>query len=140
MDDCIFCSIIRREAQASVVYEDDEVLAFMDIFPVNPGHTLVIPKGHYPSLRDLPPAIGGRIFQVAMQIERAIRNSDIPDEGTNLLLADGAVAGQEVFHLHLHVIPRLSGDRAGFRFSSANRAMPNRFALDGQAAKIKAGM
>jgi len=140
MDDCVFCKIVRGEAEASRVYEDDDVLSFMDIFPINPGHTLVIPKGHYPSLGELPPAVGGRIFQVAMQIERAIRDSNIPCAGTNLLLANGAVAGQEVFHLHLHIIPRLSGDRSGFRFNSANRGMPGRAVLNELAGKIRAGI
>lgn len=140
MNDCIFCKIIHGELQASVVYEDDKVMAFMDIVPINPGHTLVIPKGHYPSLRELPLEIGGEMFKIAMQVERAIRDSDIPCAGTNLLLSNGKIAGQEVFHLHLHVIPRLAGDRSGFRFNSINRAQANRAVLDDLVGKIKAGM
>ncbi len=140
MDGCIFCKIIRGELPASVVYEDDRVLAFMDLVPINPGHTLVIPKGHYAYLTELPPEIGGEIFKIAMQVERAIRDSNTPCEGTNLLLANGKTAGQEVFHLHLHVIPRLSDDRSGFRFNSKYREQPDRQELDSLAEKIKAGM
>ena len=140
MDDCIFCKIIRGQLPASVVYEDDRVLAFMDLVPINQGHTLVIPKGHYASLMELPPEIGGEIFKIAMRVERAIRDSNTPCEGTNLLLANGKTAGQEVFHLHLHVIPRLAGDGSGFRFNSKNRTQPDRQELNSLAGKIKAGM
>ncbi len=137
MDNCIFCKIVAGQAEASIVYETERVLAFMDLVPINPGHTLVIPKEHYPELKDIPPDIGGEIFQVGMKIEQAIKDSDIPCEGTNLLLANGSVAGQEVFHLHLHVIPRLTGDRSGFRFNSVNRSMPGREKLDQMAEKIR---
>jgi histidine triad (HIT) family protein len=140
MDGCIFCKIIRGELPASIVYEDDRVLAFMDLVPINPGHTLVIPKGHYAYLTELPPEIGGEIFKIAMHVERSIRDSKIPCEGTNLYLANGEIAGQEVFHLHLHVIPRLVGDGSGFRFDSKYRVQPKRQELDSLAGKIKAGM
>ena len=140
MDNCIFCQIIRGEREASVVFEDERILAFMDIIPINPGHTLVIPKGHYPELKELPPDIGGEMFKVAMRVEDAIRRSDLPCAGTNLLLSNGSAAGQEVFHLHLHVIPRVVADGSGFRFGGVNRSQPGRAALDGVAAKIKVGM
>lgn len=137
MADCIFCAIVQGRGEASVVYEDDQVFAFMDYFPINPGHTLVIPKEHYAGLQELPPEIGGEIFKVAMRVDGAIRHSDIPCAGTNLLLANGRAAGQEVFHLHLHVIPRLVGDGSGFRFGGVNRSQPQRQQLDELAERIK---
>jgi len=112
----------------------------MDLVPINPGHTLVIPKEHCAELADLESDVGGEIFKVAMRVEQAIRQSGIPCAGTNVYLANGSVAGQEVFHLHLHVIPRLVGDGSGFRFNSVNRSRPPRQALDEFAAKIKAGL
>jgi len=137
MESCIFCEIINGKREASIVHDDDRVLAFMDIFPINPGHTLVIPKVHCAELTGLDPDIGAQIFKVAMRVEQAIRQSGIPCAGTNLYLANGSIAGQEVFHLHLHVIPRLVGDGSGFRFGSVNRSHPPRQALNEFAAKIK---
>jgi len=140
MADCIFCAIVQGKSEASVVYENDRVMAFMDILPINPGHTLVIPKGHYAGLQELPPDIGGEVFKVAMQVDEAIRNSEIPCAGTNLLLANGQAAGQEIFHLHLHVIPRLVGDGSGFRFGGVNRSQPLRQQLNELAGKIKSAL
>jgi len=140
MDDCIFCRIIRRELEASIVAENDRVIAFMDIEPINPGHTLVIPKDHYAALEELPPDIGQEMFKMALQINQALRRSDIKCAGTNLLLSNGSAAGQEVFHLHLHVIPRLVADGSGFRFNSKNRSRPGRKMLDDLAGKIVGGL
>jgi histidine triad (HIT) family protein len=140
MEDCIFCRIIRRELEASVVAENDRVMAFMDLVPINPGHTLVIPKDHYASLEELPPDLGAEMFTMALRVNQAIRTSGITCAGTNLLLSNGRAAGQEVFHLHLHVIPRLVADGSGFRFNSKNRSKPGRRMLDDLAEKIKAGM
>ena len=138
MGGCIFCAIVEGKQEASIVYEDSRVMAFVDIFPINPGHTLVIPREHYAGLLELPADLGGEIFKVAMRVEEAIRQSDIPCAGTNFLLANGRAAGQEVFHLHLHVIPRLAADGSGFRFGSVSRSRPNRQELDELATKINA--
>ncbi len=138
MADCIFCDIVNNTGQAARVYETDRVLAFMDLVPINTGHTLVIPKDHYAQLSDVPPETGAEMMQVAMKIERALRASDIHVDGTNLLLSSGRPAGQEIFHAHLHVIPRLSGDRSGFRFDSVNRAQQSQDVLDRHAQLIKA--
>jgi histidine triad (HIT) family protein len=140
MEECVFCRIARREMPASVVTEDEDVMAFMDIVPINPGHTLVIPKIHYAVLEELPPDIGAEMFRMALRINQALRQSDIPCAGTNLLLSNGRAAGQEVFHLHLHVIPRLIADGSGFRFNSKNRSKPGRKMLDSMALKIKESM
>ena len=109
--DCIFCSIIAGEAEASVVYDDANVLAFMDIRPFTSGHLLVVPKRHASGFSTLDPDDGARIFAVAQKIAAAMRTGPLPVDGVNLHLSDGAVAGQEVFHVHLHVIPRNRGGR-----------------------------
>lgn len=108
--DCIFCKIVAKKLPAHIVYDDDEILAFLDIRPINPGHTLVIPKHHTKSLNDLDSKLAGRLFQIAGQIASALRTSGIRCEGINVWLADGKAAFQEVPHIHIHVIPRFSGD------------------------------
>ena len=115
MDDCLFCRIVKGTVPSTPVFRDDAVYAFMDINPVHPGHTLVIPLVHAARLGDLDAATGGRLFQAAMRVARAIRRSGLPCDGVNLHLADGTAAGQEVGHVHLHVIPRTTDDGLGFR-------------------------
>ena len=117
MSACIFCDIVAKKAPASIVYEDDVVVAFMDLFPINPGHTLVVPKQHFARVTDVDDATAARMMAVARDIAAAIYRSPIRAEGVNLTLADGAAAGQEVPHAHLHVIPRFRGD--GFRCTRA---------------------
>jgi histidine triad (HIT) family protein len=137
---CIFCSIARGEVQASIVRETDSVLAIMDIQPVNPGHVLVIPRAHATYLAELEAKVGGEIFQLAMQVAEGLRRSGLRCEGVNLFLADGEVAGQEVFHVHLHVFPRFEDDGFGLRFSPGYGEHPARVDLDRVAASIKAAM
>lgn len=134
---CVFCDIIHGAAPASVVYADDYTMAFMDIQPVNPGHLLVVPRAHAACLAELDDETGARLFRLAMKLAEAVRSSDIRCEGVNLVLADGAAAGQEVFHIHLHVIPRFIGDGFGFRFGRHYHQLPERHALDGVAAGIR---
>ncbi len=135
--DCIFCRIAAGDAAASVVHDDGEILAFMDIRPVTPGHLLVIPRRHAPYLADLDEATGGRIFVAAQQLAAALRASGLRCEGVNLFLADGEAAFQEVFHTHLHVIPRFAGDT--FRISADWSSSPAREELDAQAERIRGG-
>lgn len=135
---CVFCDIVRGEAPASLVYADDRVVAFMDIQPVNPGHLLLIPRAHATYLADLEPKTGTRLFQVGMELAAAVRRAGVRCEGVNLFLADGEAAGQEVFHVHLHVIPRFDGDGFGFRFGPDYSRRPKRAALDAVAEGIRA--
>ena len=132
-DDCPFCTIVDGDAPASVVHETDDTLAFMDIAPVTEGHALVIPKAHSAGLDGLDPDTGGRLFQVGQEIAAALRASDVPTEGINLFLADGEVAGQEVFHVHLHVIPRTGDDDVVLGFE---RSDPERERLDDLADAV----
>jgi histidine triad (HIT) family protein len=104
-DDCIFCKITSKKADAVIVYEDANSLAFLDIHPLNPGHTLVIPKKHYPSMVEMPPEEVGRIFVSVAKVMRGVKKASNAD-GINIGQSNGRAASQEVFHMHVHVIPR----------------------------------
>ena len=131
--ECVFCGIAAGRAAASVVYDDDLVLAFCDIEPFTEGHTLIIPKRHASGLSDVDDASVERIFAVSRQIATAARGA-LECPGVNLFLADGAAAWQTVFHLHMHVIPRW-GRTDGMRLI-ARRRRPDRAELDGMAAQL----
>jgi len=113
-DECQFCAIVDGDAPASIVTECPETLAFMDLNPANEGHVLIVPKAHAIGLAALPKATGGRMFAVAQEIAGALRRSEFPTDGINLFLADGEAAGQEVAHVHLHVVPRTEDDEVAF--------------------------
>ena len=133
--DCLFCAIVAGRLPSSQVYSDDLVVAFLDVRPLTTGHLLVVPRTHAPSLASLPEPTGAHMFTTAQRLAAGVRASGLPCEGVNLFLADGAVAGQEVFHLHLHVLPRNTGD--GFSVS-AQRREPDRAELDATATLIRA--
>jgi histidine triad (HIT) family protein len=119
MTSCIFCDILAGLSPANFIHRDDLCVAFMDIHPVNPGHVLVVPCTHAALLSELDEASAGRLLQVAQRVDTALWSSGIKCEGVNLFLADGRIAGQDVFHVHLHVIPRFQGDGHHLRFSPA---------------------
>ena len=131
----MFCRIVAGTEEASIVYEDDRVVAFLDVLPINPGHTLIVPRRHGSYLKDMDPEDGGALFKAGMRIGAALRASGVKCEGVNLLLNDGAEAGQRVFHSHLHVIPRIIGDSLR---RDLNGDIPLRSVLDDVAAKIRA--
>lgn len=135
-DGCVFCRLIARELEASVVYEDQRTVALMDIQPVTPGHVLVMPHSHSSSLADLDPADGAQMFRVAQLAAAALRHSGLRCEGVNLLLADGAAAGQDVFHVHLHVFPRFEGDGFDLRYPPDYAVRP-RAELDATASALR---
>jgi histidine triad (HIT) family protein len=130
---CIFCQILSGEAKASVIYKDDLVTAFMDTRPLLPGHVLIIPNDHCSSLEDLDDTVGCHMFNLACRLAQAIRRSEPRSEGVNFFLADGEAAGQTVFHSHLHVIPRFSGDGFGIHFPPSYGQRPSRDELDERA-------
>jgi histidine triad (HIT) family protein len=134
MTDCVFCDLVAGRGAVSPVYEDDQVLAFLDVAPVNPGHTLVIPKQHFTHLADMDEATGMHLFKVAQRLAQAVRRSGVRCEGVNLLLADGAAAFQEVFHVHMHVVPRFQGD--AFKIDADWSIQPCRTEMDEIAARI----
>jgi histidine triad (HIT) family protein len=134
VSDCVFCSIVAGTAESSLVYEDDLLIAAMDLFPVTPGHVLLIPRRHAPFMADLDEETGVHAFRIAMRMQQAIRRSGIRCEGVNLFVADGEAAGQDVFHFHLHVFPRFEGDP--FKISADWKEAPRR-ELDRVAADIR---
>lgn len=134
---CIFCKIIQGEAPSSVVFEDDKVIAFMDIQPVNPGHVLVVPKVHTEFMGELNDDGTAHLFVVAKKINEALRKSSMRCDGVNYLLADGEVAGQEVAHVHVHVIPRFANDGFGFTFPKTYLTVPERMTLEETAQNIR---
>jgi len=113
-NNCVFCNIIQGEAQAYLVYQDELVSAFLDISPINDGHVLVVPNVHAADLATLEDETAKQMFVTAKRLAAALRAALSGVEGINLLLADGQMAGQTVFHSHLHVIPRFAGDGVGF--------------------------
>lgn len=114
MSDCIFCRIVRGELPATRVYEDDEVMAFMDIYPMRRGHVLVIPRQHARQLKDLPPALRARLVDTAAEISAALYRSALAPAAAHFAINDGPEAQQSVPHVHLHVLPRYRGDGAAF--------------------------
>ncbi|WP_330464557.1 HIT family protein [Micromonospora zamorensis] len=136
-EDCIFCAIVRGEVEASLVHQDDEIVAFMDLHPVTPGHLLVVPRLHAVGLEDLPEDVGGRMWTQAHRLAGALRRSRLQCEGVNMFLADGEAAFQEIFHVHLHVFPRFAGDT--FRIDADWRRR-ERVELDAAATAVREGM
>ena len=115
MADCLLCRLVAGEEEVSLVHEDEETSVFMDIQPVVRGHMLVVPRAHAAYLTDLDPEDGAAVFRAGQLAAAALRASSLRCEGVNLFLADGEAAGQEIFHVHLHVIPRYEGDGFGLR-------------------------
>jgi len=104
MSECIFCQIIRKEAPASIVYEDEQVVAFLSNRPVNVGHTLVAPKKHYDNIYEIPEEEAAYLFKIVKKIAQAVKDAT-GIEGIRIVQNNGEDAGQVVFHLHAHVIP-----------------------------------
>ena len=136
MTDCIFCKIVAKAIPATVVYEDEDTLAFMDIGQVNPGHVLVALKEHAENMFALRDAQAAATFRTAARVARAIRAAFEP-QGLSVYQANGAAAGQTVFHFHLHLVPRHDGDGMALTWPVKN---PPREKLEEYAAKIKAAL
>jgi histidine triad (HIT) family protein len=131
---CVFCRIMKKEIPASVVYEDDHTLAFMDLGQVNPGHVLVALKAHAENIYALDDAQAAAVFRSAARVARAIRTAFAP-QGLSVYQANGAPAGQTVLHLHIHLVPRHEGDGMALSWPVKN---PPREKLEEYAAKIRA--
>ncbi|MBY0123072.1 HIT family protein [Bacillus sp. S/N-304-OC-R1] len=120
MSNCIFCKIINGEIPSAKVFENEHVLAFLDISQVTKGHTLVIPKQHHENIFDMSADIAKNVFEAVPQIANAIKK-DLEPLGMNILQNSGKDAGQEVFHFHLHLIPRYgNGDGFGAVWKTHN--------------------
>jgi diadenosine tetraphosphate (Ap4A) HIT family hydrolase len=137
---CVFCDITADRVPASFVYRDEHIVAFLDIRPATPGHLLVVPTRHVATLGDLDEDLGAQMWRVATRLAAALRSSGLPCEGINIFLADGEAAFQDVFHTHLHVLPRSAGD--GFRMDASgwDQPAPSRDQLDRHAESIRAAL
>ena len=136
-EECVFCAIVSRKVEASIAYEDDATLAFMDHEQLHPGHALVVPKRHIVDMFALDDATGAALMAALSRVARAVRQAFRPD-GINLWQANGA-PWQEVFHLHFHVLPRWKDDGL-LRFSPPERSQPSQPELDDQATKIRSAL
>jgi histidine triad (HIT) family protein len=136
-DQCIFCEILRGNSPASFTYEDDTVVAFMDVQPITHGHMLVVPREHAVLMADLNDATAMRSFRVARKLASAAR-STLGATGVNLFVADGETAFQDVPHFHVHVIPRYTNDGFGLTFPERYSQPPQRAELETIAAAIRA--
>jgi len=112
MDNCLFCRIVNKEIPADIVFENDSVMAFLDIHPTNKGHTLIVSKEHFENLAETEDSVASELMIVARRIAPEIVKA-VGAEGFNLITNNGSAAGQVVMHTHLHVIPRFSDD--GFK-------------------------
>jgi histidine triad (HIT) family protein len=135
---CIFCAIAAREAEASIVFEDDATIAFMDLRQMSPGHTLVVPKAHVPDIFAIDDAAAASVVRTVVRISRAVRDALQPD-GLNIWQSNGEAAGQEVQHVHFHVLPRSHGD-AMLRVYPRKPDYPPRTDLDALATRISASV
>ena len=134
MDECIFCKIVRGEAPASIVYEDDVTLAFMDLGHVNPGHTIVAVKPHIANIYSLDDALAAAVFGTATRLAQALKKAMRP-AGMTLLQANETAGWQTVNHFHIHVLPRHPNDGATLTWPAKR---PPREALEGYAAQVRA--
>jgi histidine triad (HIT) family protein len=134
MSDCVFCKIMARQIPATVVREDADTLAFMDIGQVNPGHVLVACKAHVENIYGLQDAQAAAVFQAVAKVARAIRAAFDPP-GLSVYQANGTPAGQTVFHFHVHVLPRHDADGMQLVWPVKN---PPREKLEEYAAQIRA--
>lgn len=134
MDPCVFCRILAGELPSSPVLDNDLIVAFLDIRPANPGHTLVLPRRHVESFTELSPMEVEQLALCGQRIAAALKQGFDGCEAVTFSLADGAAAGQDVPHTHLHVVPRRAGDGLGWRAAGQLQA---RETLDASASQLR---
>ena len=116
-EDCIFCKIAKGEIHSATVYEDSHFTVILDVNPATKGHCLIIPKEHFDNIYDLDGETAGKLFALATCIARAMRDA-LKCDGLNLVQNNGEIAGQTVFHFHMHLIPRYKGDEVGLTWKA----------------------
>lgn len=134
---CVFCEILRGNEPASFTYQDDTVVAFMDVQPITHGHMLVVPREHSVLMSDLNETVAMRTFRVARRLSSVVR-ATLGATGVNLFVADGETAFQDVPHFHVHVIPRYANDGFGLTFPDSYSRPPSRAQLETIASEIRA--
>lgn len=115
-ENCVFWKILAGKLPVSMIYEDEKTAVCVDLYPMNEGHLLIIPKIHAPYMKDVKVDLLQYMMKIAAKMNTALRESKFRCDGVNLFVADGEAAQQEVFHFHLHVYPRFFGDRSGFKY------------------------
>ena len=128
MKDCIFCKVIKGEIPSTKIYEDEEFYAFLDIKPINKGHTLVVPKTHCKDFMDFPKAQETDLMEFLKKISEAVVKG-VDADGFNLGMNNGEAAGQVIFHAHFHIIPRFKDDNLG--------SWPNKEVKEGELEEVK---
>jgi histidine triad (HIT) family protein len=136
VSECVFCEILKGNSPASYTYQDDTVVAFMDIQPITHGHMLVVPRAHAVLMADVDETVAMRTFRVARQLA-AIARATLGAQGVNLFVADGEAAFQDVPHFHVHVIPRYPKDGFGLTFPAKYSQPPSRAELETIAEAIR---
>lgn len=111
---CVFCSIAEKKSPAEIIFEDEDFISFLDINPFNFGHTLVIPKNHFNNFMEIPAELNGRLFNLVQTISKKVLRG-LNASGLNVIINNGSIAGQTIFHAHVHLIPRSEDD--GHRFA-----------------------
>lgn len=114
--DCIFCKIANGEIPSATIYENSDVRVILDVSPANKGHALIIPKEHFKDIYDIDAVTAGKVFSLATEVARAMK-SVLHCDGMNLVQNNGSIAGQTVFHFHLHLIPRYEGDQVDLHWT-----------------------
>lgn len=136
---CVFCRIVDGAAPATLVHEDEHAVALLDLYPVHPGHTLILPRRHLTDLRECPADLAAHLFALSARIAPVVTEAT-GAAGFNVWTAAGAAAGQTVFHLHLHVLPRFAGDGFGPRLPLGRPGEASREDLEMVAARIRAAL
>lgn len=116
--DCLFCKIIAGDIPSAKVYEDEHTYAFLDIFPTNIGHTLVVPKDHHENIHDIPEETLGHVMNTVKKLSSAVKKG-VSADGINILMNNDTAAGQIIFHAHIHIVPRFADD--GFKHWQGKR-------------------
>lgn len=122
--ECIFCKIANGQIPSNKVYEDEQILAFLDVNPVSAGHTLVVTKEHFSDFTQVPKNLVSHAYLVAQLVAQACVK-ELKASGVNVLTNAGKAAGQEVFHFHIHVIPRYKNDGIGIPFEETTKLLPS---------------
>jgi histidine triad (HIT) family protein len=133
MNSCIFCRITQKRVSSNLVYEDERAMAFLDIRPLNEGHTLIVPKSHYENIFDIPQELIMHIHGVTKRVALAVKKATQAD-GISIMQQNGKAAGQEILHLHVHIIPRCEDQKLP-KFSETSEASKEK--LSQTAAKIR---
>lgn len=115
MSDCIFCKIAKGEIPSMTIYEDDNFRVFLDIFPASKGHTLIVPKQHVANIFELDEETAGELFMLATRVAKVMQK-ELNFEGMNVIQNNGEIAGQTIFHFHLHLIPRYKDDQVSVKW------------------------